>query len=169
MALPDWKSRKEFDVNKLILAAGFVALLMPWGCSSGGDKTEEGQTAAAKEPDYVKVQHVLIGFKGSVPGKAIQRTRDVAEVTAEDILKRALEGEDFDMLVKQYTDDAYPGIYAMANVGVAPKTGVQMFQRERMVKGFGDVAFSLEVGGVGMTPYDPQDSEYGWHIIKRVE
>jgi parvulin-like peptidyl-prolyl isomerase len=38
-----------------------------------------------------------------------------------------------------------------------------------MVKAFGDVSFSLEVGGVGLAVYDPATSKYGWHVIKRLE
>src|SRR5262245_47677096 len=79
--------------------------------------------AAQKEPDHITIQHVLIGFKGSVPGKNITRTQDEAKTLAEEILARAKKGEDFDGLVKQYTDDAAPGIYSMANNGVTPADG----------------------------------------------
>ena len=41
--------------------------------------------------------------------------------------------------------------------------------RSGMVPGFGDTAFSLEVGEVGMTDHHAQASPYGWHIIKRLE
>ena len=34
---------------------------------------------------------------------------------------------------------------------------------------FGDVGFELEVGEIGMADYDPEKSQYGWHIIKRLE
>ena len=38
-----------------------------------------------------------------------------------------------------------------------------------MVAAFGDVGFKLDVGEVGMAPYDPAKSKYGWHIIKRLK
>ena len=41
--------------------------------------------------------------------------------------------------------------------------------RDGMVPGFGDVAFSLEVGECGVAPHDPVASPYGWHVIKRLE
>lgn len=41
--------------------------------------------------------------------------------------------------------------------------------RDGMVPAFGDVAFSLEVGEVGLAPYDAKSSPFGWHIIKRLE
>ena len=120
-----------------------------------------------KEADHITIQHVLIGFKGSVPGKNITRTQDEAKKLAEDILARAKKGENFDELVKQYTDDAAPGIYGMANIGVAPAAGE--YARNRMVPAFGDAGFPLEVGGIGIAPYDSTKSPYGWHIVKRVK
>ena len=59
--------------------------------------------AAATEPDHIQVQHVLIGFKGSVPGRPITRTQEEAKALAYDILARAQKGEAFDSLVVKYT------------------------------------------------------------------
>src|SRR5580765_4727859 len=92
--------------------------------------------AAGKEPDHITIQHVLVGFKGSVPGKNITRTQDEAKKLAEEILARAKKGEDFEGLVKQYTDDSAPGIYSMSNNGVTPAAGE--YARGRMVPAFGD-------------------------------
>jgi parvulin-like peptidyl-prolyl isomerase len=123
--------------------------------------------AAGKEPDHITIQHVLIGFKGSVPGKNITRTQDEAKKLAEEILARAKKGENFDDLVKQYTDDAAPGIYSMSNKGVAPSE--REYPRERMVPAFGDAGFPLQVGELGMASYDKVKSPYGWHIVKRLK
>ena len=121
----------------------------------------------AKEADHITIQHVLIGFTGSVPGKNITRTQDDAKKLAEEILARAKKGEDFDALVKQYTDDSPPGIYSMANNGVSPGQGE--YPRGRMVPAFGDTGFPLGVGEFGMASYDPTRSPYGWHIVKRLK
>ena len=123
--------------------------------------------AAGKEPDHITIQHVLIGFKGSVPGKNITRTQDEAKKLAEDILARAKKGEDFGGLVKQYTDDSAPGIYSMANNGVTPVDNE--YPRGRMVPAFGDAGFPLKVGEIGMASYDAEKSPYGWHIVKRLK
>ncbi len=122
-----------------------------------------------KEPDHVTVQHILISFQGSIPKPSVTRTRSQAEALALEILDRAKKGEDFDALVKEYTDDQYPGIYKMANIGIAPDQIQQEYSRNRMVKAFGDVGFSLPVGGIGLAEFDPETSKYGWHIIKRLE
>jgi hypothetical protein len=123
--------------------------------------------AAAKEPEHITIQHVLIGFTGSVPGKNITRTQDEAKKLAEEILARAKKGEDFDGLVKKYTDDSPPGIYAMANNGATPAAGE--YARNRMVPAFGDAGFPLQVGEFGMASYDKAKSPYGWHIVKRLK
>ncbi|MCP3917122.1 MAG: hypothetical protein GY711_16360 [bacterium] len=41
--------------------------------------------------------------------------------------------------------------------------------RSGMVPGFGNVAFSLKVGEVGISAFDADDSPFGWHVIKRLE
>jgi hypothetical protein len=119
------------------------------------------------EPDHITIQHVLIGFTGSVPRKNITRTQEEAKKLAEEILARAKQGESFDELVKKYTDDSAPGIYSMANNGVAPAAGEHA--RGRMVPAFGDAGFPLQVGEIGMAPYDSTKSPYGWHIVKRLK
>ncbi|MDH3215422.1 MAG: peptidyl-prolyl cis-trans isomerase [Candidatus Krumholzibacteria bacterium] len=131
--------------------------------------SEEEQPSGMAEPERITVQHILIGFEGSIPGKSITRTHEEAEELAKAVLQRAQAGEDFDALVKQYTDDSHPGIYKMTNFGVAADQTERVFSRSGMVKAFGDVGFSLAVGDIGMTSHDPEASRYGWHIIKRIE
>ncbi len=122
------------------------------------------------EPERISVQHILIAFRGSLPGdNKVTRSMGEAEKLAQQIFERAKAGEDFDAMVKTYTNDAYPGIYKMANRGVEPDRSKQEYSRARMVKAFGDVGFSLAVGEVGLAVYDPATSKYGWHIIKRLE
>jgi foldase protein PrsA len=125
-----------------------------------------GQVA---EPVHVTVQHILIAFQGTIPDAGITRSLTDAQKLAQELLMRARQGEDFDALVRQYTNDAYPGIYSMANAGTAPDAANQEFSRTRMVKAFGDVSFGLKVGEIGMAVYDHVTSKYGWHIIKRLK
>jgi hypothetical protein len=121
------------------------------------------------EPERIVVQHILISFKGSIPKPEVTRTREEAETLAAEILERAQAGEDFPALVKEYTDDQFPGIYGMSNLNVEPDRAAEEFSRAGMVKAFGDVSFSLKVGEVGTTTYDEATSKYGWHIIKRLK
>ncbi|HMA35653.1 MAG TPA: peptidylprolyl isomerase [Chloroflexia bacterium] len=122
---------------------------------------------AGPEPEHIQVQHILIGYQDSVPGKRITRSREEARTLAYDLLKQAQGGSDFDALVRQHTDDSPPGIYGMANHGASPIGGE--YQRGGMVGAFGNVGFRLQPGEIGIADYDPSSSPYGWHIIKRLK
>lgn len=119
------------------------------------------------EPEHIQVQHILIGFQGSVPGKPITRSKDQAKELAYEILEQARAGTDFDTLVRKHTDDSPPGIYGMSNRGVAPAKGE--YPREGMVAAFGDTGFPLGVSEIGIADYDQRSSPYGWHIVKRIK
>ena len=142
--------------------------------------TEGSEAAAAATPapaaaaapatpaaEHIKLQHILISFAGKIPGKNITRTQEEARTLAAEVLDRAKKGEDFDSLVRTYTDDRAPGIYSLANTGVTPSG--DEFSRNRMVPAFGDLGFSLAPGEIGMAEYDSRRSPFGWHIIKRLE
>jgi foldase protein PrsA len=117
------------------------------------------------EPDRIQVAHVLISFAGA--GTAATRSKADAEKLANDVLGRAKKGEDFHQLIKELSDDSGDGVYGMANLRVKPNAGE--YPRQGMVAAFGDVGFKLEVGGIGLSAFDPQKSPYGWHIIKRLK
>ena len=119
------------------------------------------------EPSVITVQHCLIGFTGSVQGKDVRRSKEDAGKLAAELLEKAKSGEDFDAIVKAYTNDSPPGIYTMANSGLRTRSGT--YSRDGMVPAFGDVGFKLEVGEYGMSEHDPIASPFGWHIIKRIK
>lgn len=126
------------------------------------------------EASHITVQHILIGFSGSVPGKPITRTKEEAEKLAGEVLEKAKSGEDFDQLVKAHTNDSPPGIYKMANDGFAGDRSSRdqskwVFERGGMVPAFGNVGFTLGVGEIGMSQWDAKESPYGWHVIKRIK
>ena len=179
-----------------------------------------GETIARPEPDLggeprsVAVQHVLVSFQGAARSTAT-RSKEEAEALARELLQKALDGEDFEALVRAHSDDPVkegdtnPGVYRMLNNGVRDRENERvLFQasrkkqelqgqlqrgeltpeeyrarltalqeetraatlpRGRMVKSFGDVAFSLEVGEVGLAEHDATTSPFGWHVIKRLE
>ena len=162
-------------MKRLWLLLPLLVLFAAAGCDSkkdgeaGAESAQSAQSAKLAEPEYIAVQHILIAFEGSVPGKNITRSKESAQELAGKVYEMAKSGKDFDELVKEFTDDAYPGVYKMANFGVPPDMSQQIYPRDRMVPAFGDVGFPLELGGIGVAGYDPEKSRYGWHIIKRVE
>jgi hypothetical protein len=137
------------------------------GKGKGAVMPETMAVKPAVVPEHVQVQHILIGFAGSVPGKDIRRTKEEAKKLAYEILERARKGEDFDALVRQYTDDSPPGIYGMCGVGVKPGPGE--YVRNQMVPAFGNVGFNISPGNIGIADYDARLSPFGWHIIKRLK
>ena len=121
------------------------------------------------EPSAITVQHCLIGFSGSVPGKNIERSREEAGKLAAELLGKLNSGEDFDQIIKTYTNDSPPGIYKMVNSGLPANPRANVASRDGMVPAFGNVGFKLDVDEYGLAEHDPQTSPYGWHIIKRLK
>jgi hypothetical protein len=175
------RSKRTVHVLRAAGGGALVALVaVLFGCAhSKGAKTASSDTSTSSagasvtnptsaEPEHIQVQHCLIGFKGSVPGKPITRTQEEAKTLAYDVLERAKKGESFDELIQKYTDDSPPGIYGMSNLGVTPDAAKQEYKRDGMVAAFGDVGFKLAVGEYGIADYDPRTSPFGYHVIKRL-
>jgi peptidyl-prolyl cis-trans isomerase SurA len=80
------------------------------------------------------------------------------EVRIQDIYKKLKQGEDFEALAKQFSDD---GNSAPKGGMLTPITGGQLNSKE-----FEDVAFGLnEIGAIS----EPFTTAYGWHIVKLYE
>ena len=75
------------------------------GLAPAGLAEKQPKKKRNKNPDVVTVQHVLISFKGKTD-KPVERSKKQAEKLAWEIFDRAEAGEDFDVLVKEYTDDS---------------------------------------------------------------
>ncbi|MCU0713883.1 MAG: peptidyl-prolyl cis-trans isomerase [Pirellula sp.] len=148
----------------------FICLAFCIGCQSEQPVTKSKpiDENTKNEPRRVMVQHCLISFQGlDVPG--VTRTKEEAQALAEKLFAEAKAGADFNQIVKQYTDDTSLGIYKLVNSGLPVDVASGSNSRDGMVKGFGDVSFSLKVDEYGLCPYDPATSKFGWHIIKRLE
>ncbi len=161
-------------MRKISLIVLIAVILIFVSCGKKAEEPEAQEPVVQEpsefqEPDHLTVQHILISFQGAPRMTGVTRTLEEAEELAKEILKRAQAGEDFDAMVKEYTNDQHPGIYKMANIDVTPDEDAGEFSRSRMVKAFGDVCFSLRVGEIGMTDYSAETSPYGWHIIKRLD
>ncbi len=109
-----------------------------------------------------QVQHILIAwgdlapvFRGDIDPRAASRSQTDAETLVADIRDRAVKGEDFTALMKEFSED--PG---SAQTGkpytVAPD--------QPLVPEFKQLGMRLNVGEVGVVR-----TQYGWHVIKRGE
>ncbi len=160
-----------------VRAAVAVVILVAMGCGGGAEPKPEpkpsgtaaGPAAKPKregpEPDHIMVAHVLISFQGT--RTKATRSQYEAEKLAGDVLAKARKGDDFNKLIRDYSDDPGEGVYGLANFKINPVT--PEYPRDGMVAAFGDVGFGLDVGEIGMAPYDAKKSPFGWHIIKRLK
>lgn len=96
--------------------------------------------------NYVRVKHILIKTVDlDDEQKAEARKR------ADNVLERAKNGENFEDLVKEFSED-----------GMDPDTGYY-FTTGQMVQEFEDKSFDLAEGEIS----DIVESKYGYHIIKK--
>lgn len=127
---------------------------------------EELQARPEHDATRVKVQHILIGVQGDLPG--VTRSKEEAEHVAADVFRQVQEGADFTRLMSEHSDDdKVVGVYTMSGTG--EHRPPEIFARQSMVPAFGNVGWRLEVGEVGVAPFDPQASPFGWHLVKRLE
>ncbi len=172
-------SPTSFILNRIVFSLCIPTLLAIGlvGCETGKPKislpsksdSSTKESEVKREPDRITVQHCLIGFKGSVGDKPIARTKEEAKELATKLLAELKAGADFDEVIRTHTDDSPPGIYKMANKGIALDRASGEMGRGQMVAAFGDTGFPLEVGEYGLAEYDRDKSPYGWHIVKRIQ
>jgi len=145
-----------------LLATLVLAVVLAAGCGE-----DEIINPNPQNPQHIAVRYILIGFNGSVPGVIISRSKGEAEVLANEVYARAVGGEDFGDLTKTYSDSPSQDTIHVANYGVMLELGE--YQRNTLVKGFGDCAFSLVPDSIGLAPYDSTDCQFGWFVIDRIE
>ena len=114
----------------------------------------------AREPlaNNVQVKHILISWKDLEQAKddrAKKRSKPEAESLVRSLVTQIKAGADFDMLMKQHSED--PGSAANARAyPVSPDA--------QLVIEFKQLALRLNLNEVGVV-----QSEFGFHIMKRVE
>ncbi len=112
---------------------------------------------------YSLVKHVLItkaeekdASGNAIDAATIKKENDAAKATAQLVLQKAKANENFEELIKKYNKD--PGM-------TDNPEGYFVTNDNSYVKAFQDVALKLKVGEIS----DIVETEYGWHIIKRVD
>lgn len=110
--------------------------------------------------NQAQVKHVLISWKGRGSGDeegtpAAARSRDEADQLAVTILERVSGGAPIEPLMAEYSDDPGSGATGEA-YEVTPSAGL-VFEFKRL-------SLRLQVGEAGLVL-----SEFGWHVIQRVE
>ncbi len=98
-------------------------------------------------PEQYKLSHILLYPRVS------EERQNAALKKLQGIRERIMAGEDFAELAKEYSEDPGSG---------EDGGDLGYFTRNRMVKEFADVAFSLDKGAVS----DIFETQFGYHILK---
>lgn len=103
--------------------------------------------------DKVKASHILISTVDENNKPLSDAKKAEAKKKAEDILKRAKNGEEFAALAKEFSDDKGSG---------AAGGDLDFFTKGQMVPEFEEAAWKLKPGEIsGLV-----ETQYGYHIIK---
>jgi peptidyl-prolyl cis-trans isomerase C len=109
-----------------------------------------------EQPEQVHVSHILLLTQDPVTKAPLPPDKKKEKLDLiKQIRDRALKGEDFGKLAKQYSED--PG---SKDIG-----GEYTFGRGKMVPEFEAAAFSLQTNQIS----DVVETQYGYHIIKLLE
>src|SRR5262249_8995735 len=105
----------------------------------------------------VTVKHILVKHKGSKnPAAGVTRTREEACLRAVEARDKLRKGEDWDAVVKEYSDET----------GAATRGGsLGAVERKDVAKPFADAAFELSANMLS----DVVETEFGFHLIFRKE
>ncbi len=127
-------------------------------------KADDAAIAAKVAEDYAAVKHVLIMNAPQDEAAASDTEAYAADAKkkAEEVLEKAVKGENFEKLVEEYGED--PGMKGNVEGYMIDKTGTSIDGSGSMIPEFTQGAFAVQAGQVNPALVE---SVYGWHIIKR--
>lgn len=106
------------------------------------------------EDTYYKARHVLLSLYDASGTPISEAEKAEKAALAQDIAARAQAGEDFEALMKEYSDDTS---------GSSTADGFTFTEGEMVAEFFSAVS-ALEINAVS----DAVETSYGWHIVQRL-
>jgi parvulin-like peptidyl-prolyl isomerase len=127
------------------------------GTAKPADGTPEGAAEQAGQPNEIAARHLLVSYQGALRASpSVTRSKAEAQTRATEALTRAKAGEDFEVLVKEFSDEP----------GAGERGGsLGRFGRGMMVPAFEKAAFKLAPGEIS----DLIETPFGFHVIQRTE
>ena len=129
----------------------------PSSKKAGSSELEPDSTGAEAGPTEIAARHLLVSYQGALRASpSVTRSKGEAEARAKQALARAQAGEDFEQLVKEFSDEP----------GAAERGGsLGRFRRGMMVKEFEKAAFKLAPGEISGIV----ETQFGYHVLQRTE
>lgn len=134
-----------------------VAPLPSGAAAVAGFETKDAATSLDKQPAEIAARHLLVVYQGALRASpSVTRSKAEAQLRASEALNRAKAGEDFELLVKEFSDEP----------GAAERGGsLGRFGRGMMVPAFEKAAFKLAPGALS----EIVETQFGFHVIQRTE
>ncbi len=145
-----------------LIAFSFIALS---ACDRRDFKLQQIPRVASNQEARVRFQQIYLSFKEINPAQA--RSKKETEKLAKEIFEAATKRpSEFPDLVRKYSEDPFPAVYALVNYGQAPQEGER--ERDDFYPAVGLKAFEMKVGEIALVPYHPEGSPAGFHILMRL-
>lgn len=144
---------EESYEQSLYLSACLPVLEEYYFGENGIRKVTEESLLDYFQKNYLRAKHILLLIQDPVTGESVRTPEEAKqEITA--LLERIRAGEDFDTLMKEYSEDP----------GLESNPDGYIFTEGQMVDPFYQGALALQEGDVS----EPIGMDYGYHIIKRL-
>ncbi len=147
---------KKDDVKKSLEKEAIAAKYIDEVSKVSDKEVEKYYNENKKDFDEIKASHILIKNTDENEEKLDDAKIKENKKLAEDVLKKALEGEDFAALAKKYSEDTSSQLGG----------DLGFFGKGKMVPEFEKAAFSLNKGQIYPKVVKTQ---FGYHIIKKTD